>query len=296
MRINGKRTQTQVHLLALAFSDITVLVGVIGIEILSWTCEFCLPCNQTGYCNAMYSITFPLFYLLLTVNRSITLYISYVRAWTLKNVSNARQSQEKSHRKVVVELVGFTTVLTATNSFLIGLALISFPNWFGIPQFITVAWLGIFLGVVWIVLELIFAVFVLVKLRVRRITLNMGKCQRSSAVENDCSRLVAIMALVFCCNLVVYLIDFFLLLDEEDELKAFEDRWFYWNVIANNLNSSVSLIVYLLTSRYFRATFCGLWTMNSKKTDRVKMRPRTDMERRTDEWLNSAVKMRVTNV
>ena len=102
MRMSGRRTQAKIHLTTLAYSDIAYLMSMMGVGLLSWTCEFCLPCRQVKHCIILYIIMYHLWFFFIIVNRSMTLYISYVRAWSLKNVTNAKISQGKSHRKVLM--------------------------------------------------------------------------------------------------------------------------------------------------------------------------------------------------
>ena len=50
MLMTGRRTQAQIHLLALAFSDIGVGVAYVSRAIFSWMCDFCLPCSRAKTC------------------------------------------------------------------------------------------------------------------------------------------------------------------------------------------------------------------------------------------------------
>ena len=62
--------------------------------------------------------------------------------------------------------------------------------------------------------------FVMVQLR--RQSINRS---RLSIVSLDFERLMALVALVFCCNLIVNVIDFGIRLAAKDELDIWKGRW-----------------------------------------------------------------------
>ena len=53
-------------------------------------------------------------FLLTIVNRSVTLCLSYKRAWSFYNVTNALKSQEQYHHRVLIDLTVFTTIFAIT--------------------------------------------------------------------------------------------------------------------------------------------------------------------------------------
>ena len=72
---------------------------------------------------------------------------------------------------------------------------------------------------------------------------------------DDFEKLVALVALVFCCTHVVTVIDNVSDLYSVDRHQAMRSRSYYWSLVAGVLNSRVNLLVYLLASRNIRAAF-----------------------------------------
>ena len=75
-----RQTPAQIHLLALAYSDLTYIVANLTSATVSWFCDPCLPCQQLGRCYA--AILFGAFLWATTAsyNRALTLYITWLRA------------------------------------------------------------------------------------------------------------------------------------------------------------------------------------------------------------------------
>ena len=155
MRMSGRRTQAKIHLTTLAYSDIAYLMSMMGVGLLSWTCEFCLPCSQVKHCIILYIIMYHLWFFFIIVNRSMTLYISYVRAWSLKNVTNAKISQGKSQRKVLVELTRFTIIFSVPQFLILIPGKVVIPHWSKLNPHTVLAWGVIVYCTSWIIIELI---------------------------------------------------------------------------------------------------------------------------------------------
>lgn len=56
----------------------------------------------------------------------MTLYVSYIRAWSLSNVNNALKCQNKTRYKVLIELGVYTTAIVIPECLIEGLALFVF--------------------------------------------------------------------------------------------------------------------------------------------------------------------------
>ena len=198
----------------------------------------------------MYGILYFALYLFVIVNRSMTLYISYKRAWSLKNVTNAQKSLEQSHRRVMIDLAVFTAIFVVAQFFIQLLVKFVFPDLFGVPGFMVWSWFAIFFGTIWIIIETILSIFVLVKLRIRQRSLDGRR-----STNDDFEKLIALVALVFCCCLALNVIDKVFDLDAKDCLETCQNRATYLSAIAVVFNSSVNLLIYLLASRNFRVAF-----------------------------------------
>ena len=111
----------------------------------------------------------------------------------------------KSPCQVLRDLAGFTAVFSVLQSVLFFILFpFVLPHWLDLPPYIVLIWGAIICCVTWIIIEFILATFVLVQLR--RQSINQS---RSSTVSLDFERLVALVALVFCCNLIVNVIVFY---------------------------------------------------------------------------------------
>ena len=156
-----QRTQAQIHLRALALSDISVCIIYIGIAIWSWICQPCLPCSQAFSCKLTFEVMIHALILLLVWNRVMTLYITFIRAKALFNTTNAMASQNKAEQRVLVELVFFGfigTILTAISGFSL-----MFACTFDCPFVIILPF--------WIITMVFLASFILVRLR-RRLSIS----------------------------------------------------------------------------------------------------------------------------
>ena len=155
----------------------------------------------------------------------------------------------------MIELGVFTAIITVTNCLLLVIVVFLLPDLFEIPQFILSAAYAVLYCTVIIAVEVALAVFVLCKLRIRRQSVD-----RRRSADDDFERLVALVALVFCCCLLMNLVDFIFRLHAKNEWDAYASRWNYWSNFAVALNSSVNLIIYLVASHNFRVAFYRLAT------------------------------------
>ena len=98
--------------------------------------------------------------------------------------------------------------------------------------------------------------FILIKLHCREHSV-------LSKPEIDFQRLVALVALVFCCNelsvVVLYTIRF-----NDWSYEMYRDQTHLIVVIVTFLNSSVNLPLYLAASQNFRAAFVEFWKLNAE--------------------------------
>ena len=234
MRMNQRRTQAQIHLQALAGSDIAVLIPVIGARAIKYVCESCF-----GYS----------FGLLLCINRSMTLFITYFRAWSLMSVSNALRIQEKTRLRIWIELLVFNAICGVAQVLVMVLFTSLLPSLIEVDKWKISLWVGCGIYTIWIVLEMILAAFILVTLRIQRQSVD----HRGSMVD-DFEKLVAFVALVFSFCHVINLTHNVVLLDPKQS-HTIKAHWNYGSIIADVSNSSVNLPIYLLASRNFRAAF-----------------------------------------
>ena len=245
--VRRRRTQAQIHLLTLAFSDISVGIAAMLFAALGWSCDLCLPCSQQGVCFTAFMVAGFFWRFSWNVNRVMTISIAIVRAKAVRNATNSLRSQNKTMRRTMVELGMIVTlgfILIQTNYQLIMHALSTYhsiPFWqlFSIVSTINDTFLAITMASV--------TAFILIKLRHREHPV-------FSAAEIDFQRLVALVALVFCLGLFVSAF----LLGSSAHDGNFENHRHKTLPLAHIetvLNSSVNLIVYLVASSNFRAVF-----------------------------------------
>ena len=151
----------------------------------------------------------------------MTLYMTFIRAWLLHAVAYALTIKTKLPRQVLRELAGFTAVFSILQSVLFFILFpFVLPRWLDLPPYVVLIWGAIICCVTWIIIEFILATFVMVQLR--RQSINRS---RLSIVSLDFERLMALVALVFCCNMIVNVIDFGIRLAAKDELDIWKGRW-----------------------------------------------------------------------
>ena len=246
-----RRTQAQIHLLTLAFSDLTVNVaGIVDVIFTTATaCNLCDPCTevQNEYFH-VYFVTFTIWHLATGVNRMITLYITFVRARTLFDLNYSISSQKMTQRRVMIELGAYTLIWTVVGHVWIYM-MEKILTWYGVPSLISY-YSVVFVGlVVTILTMLIFAAYILIKLQY---------CDSSG---KDFQRLVALVALVFSGTNVISAAGFgFAMIEANIDVSTGEAaKYLFWPVLAISLNSSVNLLVYLAASRNFRRAFSRFW-------------------------------------
>ena len=155
----------------------------------------------------------------------------------------------------MIELGVFTAIITVTNCLLLVIVVFLLPDLFEIPQYILFAAYAVLYCTVIIAIEVALAVFVLCKLRIRRQSVD-----RRRSADDDFERLVALVALVFCCCLLINLVEFIFRLHAKNEWDALTGPWIFWSLFAGVSNSSVNLIIYLVASHNFRVAFYRLAT------------------------------------
>ena len=197
-----RRSQGQIHLLALAFSDLASVIGFLNVGISGWLCDPCLPCYQLGRCYAALLVVFILWLLAVYTNRWLTLVITWLRARAIKNPFLQHANRDQSLCQSMTELIGYTLLFLG-----IGLAVSETVRYFLIQNglspsriqhgfLIASACLGI-------VMMLSVATYILVKLRQR----DDGAGNNISHAEADFQRLVALVAVVFGLTHVVLLVN-----------------------------------------------------------------------------------------
>ena len=242
-----RQTQAQIHLLTLAVSDITLGIAAVCEGALGWTCDLCLPCGQGGACHIVHAIVFYIWTASYSVNRVLTMSISIIRLKAIRNAINARISRRKSQRRTMIDLGVLVIILYLILNAYVWLALralhsnLSFPVWqvWCIVAATTSVFQTITISCV--------TGFILAKLRRR-------ECSFLSSQEVDFQRLVALVAVIFCCaELVISCLHGFHAIN--DNFETFKDITVPTVYTLGILNSSVNLFVYLVASRNFRATF-----------------------------------------
>ena len=198
------------------------------------------------------------------------LYISFVGAWALKNVTSAMESQTKTQKRILVELTVITSLITIVYTFVLALVNSLIPPLLDLPRFIVSSWFGIVNSIAFMIIELILSLFVLIKLHFRsRYAENSRSKDKSRYAENsrskaktedDFKKLVALVALAFSCSHIIVLLDFVFALDCRDRLEATQSRWRYGSYLIGVMTSSINLGIYLIASNNFRFAFrsyCG---------------------------------------
>ena len=250
--MNRRRTAAQIHLVALAISDITVGASAFSAAILSWSCNFCrLPCENAKFCFMSYAlaILFQDFFLIL--NRSMTLYISFVRAKSLMSVTEAIATGKKSQRRVIIELGLKVTILTVAH-----FCLLVLPNFILYHRKIAgpnnaMAWCRIFSFGIYAITEIIIATLILITLRYRR----RSPDGNASPVDDDFAKLVGLVAFVFSGTAVLGIFEGVAALQAVNDFESMHGSRRYWLIFFNLVNSSINIVIYLIASRNFRHAF-----------------------------------------
>ena len=285
--MNQRRTQAQIHLMALAISDLTHCAAYVAFATLSRTCDFC-PLQSTqnhtqgegnreetgvggargmgrggasSACFTWFNAVVFLWLLSGSINRSMTLYISFIRAQSVKNGANAQISRNKAPSRIWIELGAYTIILTFFNFCAFGFSAYLVSYALQVEWFVAQAGCLIAFILAMICAEMTLAIFVLVKLRLRKRNRSPAIARRrfSAAVEDDFEKLVALVALMYCSTYVVPVIQNVFNLSAADELETAESPWEGWSHVSGVVNSSVNFVVYLVASRGFFSSFVRLW-------------------------------------
>ena len=222
-----RQTQAQIHLLTLAFSDVTICLFYPFMSIWSSFCDPCLPCVRPFVCFYTFNFLVCATVVMLMINRFATLYITFVRAKALSTLRNAMASRNQTPRQILTEMIIYVVVGSAL-TYLIGSGLL-FPCEF------SCAFLVIY--PVLISTMAILASFVLIRLRFHSI---------SSVANDDFQRLIGFVAFFYVCTLIGAVI-------VSTESLSKKHSWL--RSFINILNSSVNLIIYLVASHGFREAF-----------------------------------------
>ena len=200
--IKKRRTQGQIHLLTLAFSDLAFVIGCFNQGVISWLCDPCLPCYQLGRCYAALLVVFILWLLAVYTNRWLTLVITWLRARAIKNPFLQHANRDQSLCQSMTELIGYTLLFSS-----ISIAVSETVRYFLIQNSVSPSriQLDFFIAsaCLFIVIMLSLATYILVKLRQR----DDGAGNNISNAEADFQRLVALVAVVFGLTHVVALVN-----------------------------------------------------------------------------------------
>ena len=168
-----RQTQAQIHLLALAFSDLAFVVSCLFLAVVSWFCDPCLPCYQTVRCYPAIFLGFFFWALASFANRSLTLYITWLRARAIQNPFYQQRNQSTSLTRALGELGGYSALCTIVSFVITRLARMAITR-YGVSLSRTHTAIIIGSNVVWTGVMLALATFIIIKL-------NSKKCYMSRA-------------------------------------------------------------------------------------------------------------------
>ena len=247
--MRGRRTQlqTQLQLLILAVSDLSVGVAFVWAAGWHFLCDVTQPCRQAKPCLYNFVAWFFVYAQIVGFNHSITIYVTYARAKALGGIRGARDFQEMTPRRTVVELIAYSLSLhLLTNAVTFGAAYL-FQS-FDLAFFVIL--------VAWTLLVAAMTAFIFYRLwlKRKRSPLPLGGAGAAGEVQ----KLAASVSLVFCCCQIVQAAcngyRFFTDSADDPSLLYFIDL----EILAN---STVNLFIYLLGSssfrRFFRLLFVG---------------------------------------
>ena len=234
-------TVAQIHLLALAFSDLAYVICCSLLAIVSW---FCDPFHQIGRCITVFRVARISWTVTSYTNRGLTLIITGLRARAIKSPFQQEQERRnKSRCQMWTELVGYTVAffgIIAAAAELVQYSLIQH----GADPYQTKMQIYIALHCFVIVFMLSLAAYILVK--VRRDGSNI------SNAEADFQRMVALVAIVFSLTHGVSLATMVVF------RKMLPPQWL-WVAVATILNSSVNFFIYMVASQHFKNAFWSWW-------------------------------------
>ena len=266
-----QRSQAQIHLLCLAFSDLGVGIAFAWGAISCWTCNPCESCNEAAakgtisWCllnRIIHRCFYELFY---NINRFVTLYITYVRAKVVTNFKYAMESQNKTARKCILEVTIFCALSVIIHELMLIFVYVRIlPSSLDLAavlildvdlpsSFDTLAF-AITTG--WTVIIASLSLFIILKLRGQLKVAGVIPNGTVSNVTDDFQKLVVTVALAFCS---IHIIDVVIHgifafnppvagIDRRNHLRA-------WTMYNDILNSSVNLFIYVAVSNSFRNAF-----------------------------------------
>ena len=256
MTIGKRRTQAQIHLLVLGYSDLAVCAATICWAVFSWACDPCAPCKEASACFHFHTIAYFFWFISFTANQWLTVFITYIRARALWSINGALISQNKTQNRMLLELVGATALCCIAVFLLLFIAKAVF-DFAQIPFHIGIVWVLLSLYVLKITTMMVLTINILIKLRFSQSSSSVS--QRSAgATTDDFQKLVALVAAMFCCTQLVAGVNFVLILNADDMLFAAEQ--FLWINVVSGFNCSFNLVIYVIASRNFRIATKNFWT------------------------------------
>ena len=204
-----------------------------------------VPLPQARPCVIAYEFALSFWSLFGCVNRAMTFYVTFVRARAVNAVRYAMRVRNKTGACVVAEIIVFSLLggILCMGIFVAMLNMMTYPE----AMFVSHSFSALFVAFL--------AIVTLLALR-RRLTaveeISHPKGDRGSVDEFQ--RLVALVALVFCCCQLVCAI-VWLLVDAIEENVTLVTKQLLWTEFAAVLNSTVNLFVYIAASSEFRKAF-----------------------------------------
>ena len=185
--MKARRTHAQLQLLCLSFSDISVGVAYVWDFVLSSVCDISKPCEEAKPCLYLMFGGIHFIQQTLLLNRSMTICITYVRCKVVSGFRGAQETNEKTPRRMLAELIIYSLLLHFLSSLVI-LGLIYLFRSFDLAVFVV--------GVSIAVLMAVMTGFIFYRLR-----LNYQRSQHRTrrVAVGDFQKLAALVALVFCC-------------------------------------------------------------------------------------------------
>ena len=203
-------------------------------------CDPCMPCDQSKLCFIHQRFLFAFLCLCLSLNRSLTLYITYSRAKAVSNLQNAIKWLEMPVKTVIKRmalfvvpgnllLMGFTGGLIFVMSHDVAFCLISS---------------------IFAIIMAAFAIYIFIKLRQLRKSVSRLPVEERRRSEDDFQRLITLVALVYCVSQSISAVMFGLIARSDDKSKAVQ-KYFIWSLIAAIANSGGNLFIYITASTSF---------------------------------------------
>ena len=272
-----RSTQAQVHLLCLAFSDISVGLSFVWGAILGLTCD---SVTESPPCARSFVLFKTGFFLTTSFNRVTTLYITIVRAIATTNVRSALRSRSESPRRTFTE-VTVSGVLGGILVFLAGCGLVRLLyTRLGDQNPVDTVFLIFF--VVYTVVMAAVASFIVWKLW----TLNNSPLLSGARLNaaDDLGKMVAptvaVVALVLCLSNLVGIVFWAIVVFSRNSAEIIaKTNLEFWLNFCLILNSSVNLFIYIAVSAKFRTALVKFGKCNraayniGKNSSRFAQRP-----------------------